>query len=148
MRSILWVVVMCGLTSCVRSHRLLQQSVGPGPGPGCASTLDCACKNGSQEACAQLGTSKTPQTPQPQVPAPTLEPFLPPGAGQGGDPDEAKERCAAHYNKCVEAGGLKLPGRHKSESLCGSCLAYCTSNGFWPEAIYTWNGVRRPCLGV
>lgn len=74
---------------------------------------------------------------------------MPPGADQvPPEPDEeTKERCAAYYAKCVAAGGQNLPGRHKGESLCGSCLAYCTSNGFWPEAIYTWNGVRRVCLG-
>jgi hypothetical protein len=48
----------------------------------------------------------------------------------------------------VAAGGQSQPGRVKKESLCGSCLQYCTSKGFWPEAIYTWNGVRRPCLGI
>lgn len=154
MRWSLWVVLSCFLMSCMGvSRRQLNQSVGPGPGPGCASSLDCACKSGSKEACEQLGSSpgssRAPAPKTPSTPEPIVEPFLPPVAGQGdGEPDEdTKERCAAYYNRCVEAGGQTLPGRHKDESLCGSCMAYCTSNGFWPAAIYTWNGVRRRCLG-
>lgn len=155
MRWNLWVVSMCCcLMGCVGSHRLLRQSVGPGPGPGCASTLDCACKNGSAEACKQLGSATSaskaskPKASRPREP--TVDPVLPPSpSGDEQDPDsDTKERCVAYYARCVEAGGQNLPGRHKKESLCGSCLAYCTSNGFWPAAIYTWDGVRRPCLGA
>jgi hypothetical protein len=61
--------------------------------------------------------------------------------------DDTKKRCADYYARCVDAGGERLPGRHKGIGLCGSCLEYCTTNGFWPAAIYTWKGERRPFLG-
>lgn len=156
MRSHLGVVPLgCLLMSCVGGQRLLRQSAGPGPGPGCASTLDCACKNGSEEACRQMGSapkaSRSTEPRAPRTPEPRVDPVLPPpdtGQAAGSQDDDVKERCASYYARCVAAGGQNLPGRFKKESLCGSCLQYCTSNGFWPEAIYTWNGVRRPCLGV
>ncbi len=72
-----------------------------------------------------------------------------PLAGETGNPDEdPQDRCAGYYAKCVEAGGSNLPGHAIGYSRCASCLAYCTSNGFWPEALYTWNGARLPCPGI
>ncbi len=152
MRACVWLMLACcGLVGCAGNQRVLRQAVGPGPGPGCVSTLDCACKNGSREACEQLATvAKASRKPKvPQAPKSRPDPIPLPDADQvPSEPDaDTKDRCAGYYAKCVAAGGQNLPGRHKSESLCGSCLAYCTSNGFWPEAIYTWNGVRRVCLG-
>lgn len=154
MRAFAWVVVTCGcLMGCAGGPRHLRQSVGPGPGPGCASTLDCACKNGSEAACEQLGT--TPRGPRPNEPKPPgVGPIPPLGTGKepaAREPREldrdTRDRCAEHYTKCVAAGGESLPGHASGYTRCGSCMDYCTSNGFWPEAIYTWNQVRLPCPG-
>lgn len=144
-RRALVALACCTLLGCAGSQRSLRQATGPGPGPGCASTLDCACKNGSQSACEQLAASpKTPRAPKPKAPtAPKSDPILPP------IPDEdTKERCATYYARCVKAGGQNLPGHALGYSRCASCLGYCTANGYWPEAIYTWNGVRLPCPGT
>ncbi len=80
---------------------------------------------------------------------------MPPGTGKVPLTNEiqatdkaTKERCVGYYETCVDAGGESLPGRLKGESRCASCLEYCTSNGFWPQALYTWNGVRLPCPGI
>jgi hypothetical protein len=142
------------VVGCAGGPQMLRQAVGPGPGPGCASTLDCACKNGSAAACEQLGTTpKVPRTPTPKEPKPP-GPGLYPPLGTGKDTNEiratdkdTKDRCVDYYEKCVDAGGASLPGRFTGESRCASCLEYCTSYGFWPEALYTWNGVRLPCPG-
>lgn len=155
------LALMClCLVGCVGGQQhVLRQAVGPGPGPGCASTLDCACKNGSAAACEQLGTAATaPKTPRPNEPKP---PGPGPGAypplGTGKDPvtnevratdNDTKDLCTDYYEKCVAAGGEFLPGRTKKQTRCGSCLEYCTGNGFWPAAIYTWNQVRLPCPGL
>lgn len=155
MRSFVWAVLTCGcLVGCTGSHRQLRQSMGPGPGPGCASTLDCACKNGVEAACEQLGTPKVPRVPEkPKPPGPGPVPPL--GAGKEPVTNEirttdkdTKDRCVDYYERCVEAGGEFLPGRTKSESRCSSCLDYCTSYGFWPQALYRWDGVRLPCPGM
>jgi hypothetical protein len=116
------------------------------------STLDCACKNGSQEACAQLAAtakaSKIRKPKEPSTPKPPVDPVLPPVTSEDSEePDDTKKRCADYYARCVDAGGERKPGRHKGIGLCGSCLEYCTTNGFWPAAIYTWNGERKPCPG-
>jgi hypothetical protein len=158
MRSFAWVALTFGcLLGCAGGPRQLRQSMGPGPGPGCASTLDCACKNGSEAACEQLGTThKVPRVPRPKEPKPPGPGPVPP-LGTGKEPvksetsesdQDTKDRCAAHYAKCVEAGGQSLPGHASGYSRCASCLRYCASNGFWPEAIYTWNQVRLPCPGI
>lgn len=147
MRSRLWgTVTLSCLLGCVGPQRQFRQALGPGPGPGCASTLDCECKSGSAAACEQLATvSKPPKTPN----APAPVPVLPPEALKPDEPDEdTKERCAAHYAKCIEQGGGRLPGRTKNYTRCVDCLDYCTSYGFWPEALYTWNKVRLPCPGL
>nr|WP_254627641.1 RHS repeat-associated core domain-containing protein [Myxococcus sp. CA040A] len=60
---------------------------------------------------------------------------------------EDKNRCAEHYTRCQAKGGGVMGGRVDGESRCGSCLNYCTSNGFWPAAVYSWNGRRMPCPG-
>jgi hypothetical protein len=158
MRSFAWAALTCGcLMGCAGGHRQLRQTLGPGPGPGCASTLDCSCKNGVEAACEQLGTTpKAPRVPRPKEPKPPGPGPVPP-LGTGKEPvtneiratdKDTKDRCVDYYEKCVEAGGEHLPGRVKKESRCGSCLQYCTSHGFWPEAIYTWNRVRLPCPGI
>lgn len=50
---------------------------GLGPGPGCASTVDCACKNGSAAACEQLGTvPRTARPKKPKAPDPIVRPFI------------------------------------------------------------------------
>lgn len=147
MRSRLWgTVTLSCLLGCVGPQRQFRQTLGPGPGPGCASTLDCECKSGSAAACEQLATvAKPPKTPN----APAPVPVLPPGALKSSGTDKGtKEQCVDHYAKCVELGGEHLPGRIKNETRCGSCLEYCTSHGFWPEALYSWNGVRLPCPGL
>lgn len=155
MRSFTWMALACFcLVGCAVGPQQLRQVVGPGPGPGCSSTLDCMCKNGSEAACEQLGV--TPRVPEPKTPKPPeFGPVLPPGTGKSPATSETsapsqdtKELCSDYYNKCVEAGGERLPGRTKKESRCGSCMNYCTSNGFWPEALYDWNGVRLPCPGI
>lgn len=145
------------LVGCAGGQQhVLRQAVGPGPGPGCASTLDCACKNGSAAACEQRGTApKAPRTPKPKEPKPPGPgAYPPPGTGQEPVTNEVratdkgtKDRCTDYYEKCVDAGGQKLPGRFIGESRCASCLEYCTSHGFWPEALYTWNGLRLACPG-
>ncbi len=139
----LWGALMLScLLGCAGPQRQLRLAVGPGP--GCASTLDCACKRGSAAACEQLATvSKPPKTPN--VPGPVL----PPDALNPGESDEdPRERCSAHYVKCVEQGGGHLPGRTKNYSRCVDCMDYCIAHGFWPEALYTWNKVRLPCPGL
>lgn len=80
---------------------------------------------------------------------------MPPGTGktsatgETNKPDQSTlDRCAEYYDKCVDAGGERLPGHASGYSRCASCLRYCTSNGFWPEAIYNWNQVRLPCPGI
>lgn len=153
MHSWSWIALLCfSLMGCVGSQHQLRQAVGPGPGPGCASSLDCACKNGSQSACEQLLVSpKAPRTPKPKEPSsPKPEPIPPPISGEGtAEPDEdTKDRCASYYTKCVNAGGQNLPGHAFGYSRCGSCHGYCTAHGYWPQAIYTWNGVRLPCPGL
>jgi hypothetical protein len=156
MHSRVWMMLTCFcLGGCVGGQRQFRQSagLGPGPGPGCASTLDCMCKNGSKAACEQMEASskavRTPKPSKPNSPKPGPEPVLPPTGSQPGELDEdTKDRCSAHYAQCVEAGGLDLPGHVFGSSRCASCLGYCTSNGFWPEAIYTWKGVRLPCPGI
>ena len=155
MNSWAWIMLtsVC-LGGCVGSPMQLRQSAGPGPGPGCMSTLDCLCKKGSQVACEQMEPSakaaRTPKPKKPSSPKPSPEPVLPPPIGDAPDnPDEdTQDRCSAYYARCVEAGGLNLAGHASGYSRCGSCLGYCTANGFWPEAIYTWNGVRLPCPGI
>lgn len=157
MRFIVWATLMWGcLVGCVGGHRQFHQSMGPGPGPGCVSTLDCACKNGSAAACEQLGVApKAPRAPKPQEPKPPGPGPVPPlGTGKEPDvsealaPDKAtKDRCTDYYVRCVDAGGESLPGRYKSETRCSACMHYCTTHGFWPEALYSWNGVRLPCPG-
>jgi hypothetical protein len=151
MHSFVWPLLTCFcLVGCVGGgQQQLRQSIGPGPGPDCASTLDCACKNGSAAACEQLGTAPKASGP------PDPGPVMPPGTGKVPITNEiratdkgTKDRCADYYDKCVDAGGESLPGRTKGETRCGSCLEYCTSNGFWPQALYTWNGVRLPCPGI
>jgi hypothetical protein len=148
MPSYAWVCLTCFcLVGCAGNRwQYLRQSVGPGPGPGCASTLDCACKNGVEAACAQLETP-------PKLPDPG--PVLPPGAVDLLTPDvtvtpdkDTTDYCTEAYNKCVAAGGGSLPGRLSGYSRCVSCMEYCTQNGFWPQALYTWNGVRLPCPGL
>ncbi len=157
MRSFVWAALIGCLMGCAGGQRQLRQSMGPGPGPGCASTLDCACKNGSQVACEQLGMApKVPRMPKPKEPKPPGPGPVPPlDTGNApvtsethGSGKETKDRCTDYYVKCVEAGGESLPGHHKGETCCASCLHYCTSHGFWPEALYTWNGVRLPCPGL
>jgi hypothetical protein len=117
------------------------------------STLDCMCKNGSETACEQLGTA--PKVPKPRSPKPS-EPRPVPPLGTGKKPaqdeppeldEDTKDRCADYYEKCVQAGGDGQAGRVYDQSICGTCMAYCQSNGFWPAAIYTWKGVRVPCPG-
>lgn len=135
-------------SGCVGGERQLRQSTGPGPGPGCASTLDCTCKNGSAAACELLGkASRKPKPPNPG-------PVVPPGAQEGPVKEEPHEKdkgredsCEEHYARCVAEGGGALSGHAAGYTRCGSCMAYCTAQGFWPEAIYTWNGVRLPCPG-
>jgi hypothetical protein len=80
---------------------------------------------------------------------------MPPGTGKVPLSNEiratdkaTKDRCVDYYEKCVDVGGERLPGRIEGESRCASCLEYCTSHGFWPQALYTWNGVRLPCPGL
>jgi hypothetical protein len=66
----------------------------------------------------------------------------------GQTEDDPHDRCTEHYAKCVAEGGEKLSGHVAGYTRCGSCLAYCSAQGFWPEAIYTWNGARLPCPGL
>jgi hypothetical protein len=80
---------------------------------------------------------------------------MPPGTGkvtaapESREPEQdTKDRCEDYYVRCVEAGGGNMNGHAAGYSRCASCMAYCTSNGFWPEAIYTWNGVRLSCPGI
>jgi hypothetical protein len=144
------VLTCLQLMGCVGGPRLLRQSVGPGPGPGCASSLDCACKNGSMAACEQLrGTPEGSSAPKPPEPKPLAPgPVLPPVTQGTAPEDETKKRCSEYYDKCIQAGGGSLPGHARGYSRCASCLGYCTANGFWPEAIYTWNGARLSCPGT
>ena len=58
-----------------------------------------------------------------------------------------KEICIDHFVACDAAGGNALPGRVSGQGRCTSCLDYCTSNGIWPAAIYSWTGQRLPCPG-
>jgi hypothetical protein len=156
MRPIVWMTLMCGyLLGCIGDQRQLRQSVGVGPGPGCASTLDCMCKNGSEAACAQLGRSKATRPPRPEQPKPPGPGPVPPLV-KSEEPatnkihaseKDIKDRCTDYYDKCVAAGGESLPGHASGYTRCGSCLDYCTTHGFWPEALYTWNGVRLSCPG-
>lgn len=104
------------------------------------------CKSGSTAACEQLGTAPKPPGPGP---------VFPPGTGKVSVTDETEEpdqdskgNCAEYYERCVAEGGERLLGHASGYTRCGSCLRYCASNGFWPEAIYTWNGVRLPCPGI
>jgi len=147
MRAALTCCCLVGCASGAGGQRQMRQAVGPGPGPGCASTLDCACKRGSAAACEQLGATM----PRPQAPRPP-GPVLPPGTGKApvtGEPSqEVVDRCTEYYNRCVDAGGERLRGHLKGYTRCSSCLDKCTADGFWPEAIYTWNDVRLPCPGI
>jgi hypothetical protein len=70
---------------------------------------------------------------------------VPPSTSEdtGTSDDDTKRRCADYYARCVDAGGERMPGRHKGMGLCGSCMKYCTTNGFWPAAIYTREMQRR-----
>jgi hypothetical protein len=99
---------------------------------------------------------KAPRAPRPKEPkppgpgpVPPLDTGKEPVTSETSESDkDKKKRCAEHYTKCVEAGGESLPGHSSGYTRCGSCLDYCTSNGFWPEAIYTWKQVRLPCPGL
>jgi hypothetical protein len=159
MQALGWLALMglCLVGCAGGQQHVLRQTVGPGPGPGCASTLDCACKNGSAAACEQLGTApKAPRTPKPKEPKPPEPGAYPPlvtdtkpvtNEVRATDKD-TKDRCTDYYEKCVDSGGDSMPGRVYDQSICGTCLAYCKTHGFWPEAIYKWNQVRVPCPGI
>jgi hypothetical protein len=93
---------------------------------------------------------KKPKPPKPQGPGPVppIDTEQEPTKDESHDADEdTKKRCIDYYERCVDAGGDSQPGRVYDQSICGTCMDYCVSNGFWPEAIYTWNGVRVPCPG-
>ena len=136
------MLMLCfGAMGCAGSPRHFRQSVGPGPGPGCVGTVDCACKNGSAAACEQLETVSRPRPPNP---------LPPPGATEEArkkESERVRETCTDDYVRCVDAGGEHLEGRVNGESRCDSCRAYCMAHGFWPLAIYSWNGKPLECPG-
>ena len=140
---------LVGCASSQYSRHPFRQAVGPGPGPGCASTMDCMCRNGSQAACEQLARTAPKPKSQPPVraPVPGTDKTLEQQKKREAD-DAPKDRCADYYARCVAEGGEKLPGHVAGYTRCGSCLAYCVAQGFWPEAIYTWSGARLPCPGL
>jgi hypothetical protein len=121
---------------------------GPARTPG--RTLEFFSPTWWEQMGRAPSASKVPKPKAPRTPQPKVDPVLPPVTdGDAADPDkDTLDRCAVYYAKCVAAGGERLPGHARGYSRCASCLGYCTSNGFWPQAIYTWNGVRLPCPGL
>jgi hypothetical protein len=107
------------------------------------SSVECCLKQnpGQYERC---GATPPQRRPAPKKPAPVDPPPRPPPPPDD-PPGPDKDRCGESYDRCVAAGGESLPGRVHGETRCGSCLNYCTANGFWPLAIYTWSGRRLPC---
>jgi hypothetical protein len=137
MRTSLPVALWClWLAGCAGGSRPLRQSVGPGPGPGCASSLDCSCKNGSEAACEQLGTA--PKTPKPKAPKPPNPgPVIPPQAAESLEEEgdgKPYDRCNDLYTKCMEQA--KVANRRNSGdwggSVCQQCFTICRDRGYWP----------------
>jgi len=108
------------------------------------STVTCCLKKhpGEQERCAALAEPQPKPKPSTSVPPSGGHPV--PLVPEPEDPYK-KERCINEYEACVTSGKARLPGRVHGETLCGSCMAYCTAYGFWPDAIYTWKGDKIPC---
>src|SRR5205814_5894128 len=117
-----------------------------GTGPPCNqsdTTIQCCLKQnpGEYERCGALPPDPKPEPKQP--PAPPIN--APVGWPSEDPPKDTKDRCSLAYEKCIELGGGSRPGRVAGQSRCSSCLDYCLANGFWPQAIYSWNGQRLPC---
>ncbi|MBX7116287.1 MAG: hypothetical protein K1X64_18320, partial [Myxococcaceae bacterium] len=151
--------IICGLNAgCVSARSTVITTVSMDPHPVGASNnpiafvdpdglldtySECIKKHpGNPEACGgDPAPAPAPKPPRPVPPLPT------PGTDKLCEEDkDKKDRCAGYYEKCIDAGGGNKPGNHKGQTLCGACLDYCTSNGFWPHAIPTMNG-RTPCPG-
>ncbi|MEW5738696.1 MAG: CRISPR-associated helicase Cas3' [Myxococcota bacterium] len=71
----------------------------------------------------------------------------PPELSEGARPDGLRHPGVADGSQCIEAGGGGKPGNVAGQTLCGACLNYCTSHGFWPASIPTMKG-RVPCPGA
>ena len=152
--ALLTVVVLVAASGCSTVHRPAIQIGAGSPDrfmdgivPPCNqsdSTIQCCLKQnpGQYERCGAL-----PPDPKPSPKRRPLPPFNPPvDAPDDRLPKDDQDRCTEHYVKCIDEGGGSKPGNHSGQTLCGACMDYCTTHGFWPLAVYGREG-KIPCLG-